>query len=85
MIDFSKNFSYNKIVKIKDENFVMKLKELKKLAKEIVTLEQIIDTNEDEKAVNKAKNRIIEISGHLDPEDMMRIDELVQEQMQNQS
>ena len=60
-------------------------KELKKLAKEIVTLEQIIDTNEDEKAVNKAKNRIIEISGHLDPEDMMRIDELVQEQMQNQS
>jgi len=85
LIDFSKNFSYNKIVKIKDENFVMKLKELKKLAKEIVTLEQIIDTNEDEKAVNKAKNRIIEISGHLDPEDMMRIDELVQEQMQNQS
>ena len=63
----------------------MKLKELKKLAKEIVTLEQIIDANEDEKAVNKAKNRIIEISGHLDPEDMMRIDELVQEQMQNQS
>lgn len=63
----------------------MKTKELKKLAKEIVALERIIDTDEDKIAVNKAKNRILEISGNLDVEDMLRIDELVQEQMQNQS
>lgn len=63
----------------------MKTKELKKLAKEIVALERIIDTDEDKIAVNKAKNRILEISGNLGVEDMLRIDELVQEQMQNQS
>jgi replicative DNA helicase len=63
----------------------MKTKELKKLANEIVALERIIDADEDHKAVNKAKNRILEISGSLDVDDMLRIDELVQEQMQNQS
>ena len=63
----------------------MKQKELKKLANEIVTLERIIDANEDIKAVSKAKNRIMEISRHIDPIDMIRIDEIVQEQMQNQS
>ena len=59
----------------------MKTKELKKLANEIVTLEKIIDANEDEDAVYKAKARIIEISGHMDPLDMIRIDEFIQEQM----
>ena len=63
----------------------MKVKELKKLAKEIVALEQIIETDEDKNAVNKAKHRILEISGSLGPEDMIRVDEFVQEQMQNQS
>jgi len=63
----------------------MKTKELKKLANEIIALERIIDTNEDEESVNKAKNRIIEISGHIDPLDMMRIDEIIQEQIQKQS
>ena len=63
----------------------MKVKELKKLAKEIVALEQIIDADEDKTAVNKAKNRILEISGSLDVEDMLRLDEIVQEQIQNQS
>ena len=64
----------------------MKLKELKKLAKEIVTLERIIEADEDANAVKKAKNRILEISGSIeDVEDMYQIDELVQEQMQNQS
>lgn len=63
----------------------MKTKELKKLAKEIVALEQVIEADEDKTAVNKAKNRILEISGNLDVEDMLRIDELVQEQIQNQS
>ena len=63
----------------------MKTKKLKKLAKEIVALEQIIHADEDKTAVNHAKNRIIEIFGNLDVEDMLSIDELVQEQMQNQS
>lgn len=63
----------------------MKVKELKKLAKEIVALEQVIEADNDRTAVNKAKNRILEISGNLDVEDMLRIDELVQEQIQNQS
>ena len=63
----------------------MKTKELKKLAKEIVALEHIIELDEDKQAVNHAKNRILEISGSIDVEDMLRIDELVQEQMQNQS
>lgn len=63
----------------------MKTKELKKLANEIINLEKIINTSENQDEVNKAKNRIIEISGHIHPLDMMRIDELVQEQIQQQS
>ena len=63
----------------------MKTKELKKLANEIIALERIIDANEDEESVNKAKNRIIEMSGHIDPLDMMRIDEIIQEQIQKKS
>lgn len=63
----------------------MKVKELKKLAKEIVALERTIEADEDKTAVNKAKNRILEISGSLDVEDMLRLDEIVQEQIQNQS
>lgn len=63
----------------------MKIKELKKLAKEVVALEQIINIDEDKAAVNKAKNRILEISGSLDIDDMLRLDEFIQEQMQNQS
>lgn len=63
----------------------MKTKELKKLANEIIALERIIDANEDEESVEKAKNRIIEMSGHIDPLDMMRIDEIIQEQIQKQS
>jgi len=59
----------------------MKTKELKKLANEIVALEQIINANDNEESVKKAKNRIIEISGHIDPMDMIRIDEIIQEQM----
>lgn len=57
----------------------MKIKELKKLAKEIMTLEDIIDKSDDENAINKAKKRILEISNHLPPEDMMELDEYIQE------
>lgn len=48
----------------------MKTKELKKLANEIIKLEHIISTESDKNTINKAKNRILEISGSLDEEDM---------------
>ena len=60
----------------------MKSKELKKLANEIMKLEQVIERNEDTDAVEHAKNRIMKISGNLNPEDMFRIDEIIQEQIQ---
>ena len=60
----------------------MKSKELKKLANEIIKLEQVIEKNNDADVVKRAKNRIMKISGNLDPEDMFRIDEIIQEQMQ---
>lgn len=58
----------------------MKNKELKRLAKKIVQLEDIIERNEDQDAVYQAKNEIIKLSNKLDPEDMLRIDELIQEE-----
>ena len=60
----------------------MKNKELKKLANEIMKLEQVIERNEDADVVEHAKNRIMKISGSLNPEDMFRIDEIIQEQLQ---
>ena len=60
----------------------MKNKELKKLAKEIMALEQIIEDNDDKDAVEHAKEKIIELSGRIGPEDMFRIDEIIQEQLQ---
>ena len=58
----------------------MKNKELKKLAERIAKLELIVEANEDPAAVKKAKNEIMELSGKIDdPEDMFRIDELIQE------
>lgn len=63
----------------------MKTKDVKKLAKEIMTLEDIIDTSEDEDAINKAKNRILEISHNISVEDMIQVDEYIQDHMQNQS
>lgn len=59
----------------------MKKKELQKLAQKIMALENIIDANEDAQQVKEAKRKIIEISGKIDPEDMIRIDEIIQEQM----
>ena len=58
----------------------MKRKELKILAQKIVNAELIIRNSEDEKAVEKAKNDIIELSGKaMSLEDMLVIDEMVQE------
>jgi hypothetical protein len=50
-----------------------------------MTLEDIIDTSEDEGAINKAKNRILEISHNISTEDMIQVDEYIQDHMQNQS
>lgn len=64
----------------------MKRKELKNLAKKIAEAEYIIQTSDDSKAVSKAENEIIELSGKATSlEDMMIIDEMVQEILSQQS
>lgn len=58
----------------------MKPKELKKFAERIAKLELIIDSEiSDEKAIRKAQQEILELSGRIDPEDMIEIDEIVQQ------
>lgn len=64
----------------------MKPKELKKFAERIAKLELIIDSNvADEKAIRKAREEILELSGRIDPEDMIEIDEIVQEILKEKS
>ena len=68
---------YNKIVKIKDENFQMKKKELKNLAAKIAKYEMIIQTSDDKKAVHQAEEEIMKLSSRVNSlEDMVAIDEL---------
>lgn len=58
----------------------MKRKELKNLAKKIADAEYIIQNSGDAKAVAKAQDTIIELSGKaMSLEDMMIIDEMVQD------
>ena len=58
----------------------MKRKELKNLAKKIADAEYIIQNRDDAKAVAKAQDTIIELSGKaMSLEDMMIIDEMVQD------
>lgn len=58
----------------------MKRKELKKLAEKIAKNELIIQTSDDEKAIKRAENEILELSGHVTSlENMTAIDEIVQE------
>ena len=76
---------YNYNVKIKDENLFMKKKELKTLAKRMAALELVIQENEDSRAVNNAKNEIMDLSGKVDdPEDMFYLDELIQQILDNE-
>ena len=71
---------YNKIVKIKDENFPMKKKELKNLAAKIAKCERIIQTSDDKQAVRQAESEIMRLSSCVNSlEDMVAIDELVME------
>ena len=58
----------------------MKKKELKNLAKKIADAEYIIQNSDDTKAVAKAQDAILELSGKVSSvEDMLALDELVQE------
>ena len=58
----------------------MKRKELKNLAKKIADAEYIIQNSDAAKAVAKAQDTIIELSGKaMGLEDMMIIDEMVQD------
>ena len=75
------------ICKLRNEIFSdMKKKELKNLAKKIAEAEYIIQNSDDSKAVAKAQNIIIELSGKaMSLEDMMIIDELVQDILSKKS
>ena len=58
----------------------MKRKELKALAAKIAKCEIIIQTSDDPKAIRKAQDEIVELSGHVDSlEDITAIDEIVAE------
>jgi hypothetical protein len=58
----------------------MKKKELKNLAQKIAQCEIIIQTSDDKKAILKAQDMIMELSGHVESfEDISAIDEMVQE------
>ena len=64
----------------------MKKKELKNLAKKIADDEYIIQNSDDAKAVAKAQDIILELSGKaMSLEDMMIIDELVQDILNQKS
>ena len=63
----------------------MKKKELKRIAEKIAKAECIIQTSTDKKAVKKAEQDIMELSGSVhDLEDMAAVDELVQELLSKQ-
>ena len=80
MIDFLKKILYNIFVKIKEENFLMKQKEIKNLAQKIAKYERIIQTSDDKKLVHQAEEEIMRLSSSVDSlEDMVAIDELVME------
>ena len=64
----------------------MKKKELKNLAQKIAKAERIVQTSGDSKAVKKAEQEIMELSGHVESiEDMVIIDEMVQDLLNKNS
>lgn len=77
---------YNIIVKIKEEEFFMKKKELKAIALKIVKLETIISENSDEQAVTNAKLELMRLTDSIESlSDMMAIDSIVQESLSRKS
>ena len=64
----------------------MKKKELKNLAKKIADAEYIIQNSTDDKAVAKAQDAILELSGKaMSLEDMVLIDEMVHDLLAEKS
>lgn len=64
----------------------MKRKELKNLAQKIAKAELIIQTSDDPKAIKRAEQEIMNLSGQVhDLEDMVIIDELVQDLLDKKS
>ena len=62
----------------------MKKKELKNLAKKIAEAEYIIQNSDDAKAIAKAQDSILELSGRaMSLKDITIIDELVQDILLN--
>ena len=59
----------------------MKKKDLKKIAQQIIALEEIIEKNDNKEEVKKAKNKIFELSSKISVEDMLTIDELIQKML----
>ena len=58
----------------------MKKKELKRIAEKLAKAEYIIQTSDDPKAVQRAQQEIMDLSGDVhDLKDMAIVDELVQE------
>lgn len=58
----------------------MKKKELKELANKIAKCEYVIQTSSDNKAIRKAQDEIMQLSGRVDSlEDITTIDEMVQD------
>ena len=58
----------------------MKRKELKELANKIAKCEYVIQTSSDNKAIRKAQDEIMQLSGRVDSlEDITTIDEMVQD------
>lgn len=77
---------YNINVKIKEEEFFMKKKELKAIALKIVKLETIISENSDEQAVTNAKLELMRLTDSIESlSDMMAIDSIVQESLSRKS
>ena len=60
--------------------FFMKKKELKSLARRIAEAEYIIQTSQDKKAINEAKNKIVDLSNQaIDLDELAILDEMIQE------
>lgn len=58
----------------------MKHKDLVKLARKIAEAEKIIQTSSNKEEVNKAQQRVIELSGQVKTiEEMLNLDEILQE------
>ena len=77
---------YNIIVKIKEEEFFMKKKELKAIALKIVKLETIISENSDEQAVTNAKLELMRLTDSIESlSDMRAIASIVQESLSRKS